>query len=60
MVVQEIGKSTKLIMTLNEGDSFTDLVGPLGIPTHIEKKGTVVMVAGGIGIAHSDPTDKGK
>ncbi len=59
MVVQEIGKSTKLIATLNEGDSFTDLVGPLGIPTHIEKKGTVVMVAGGIGIAPLIPQIRG-
>jgi ferredoxin--NADP+ reductase len=36
---------------LNEGDYITDLVGPLGKATHIEKYGTVVCAGGGVGVA---------
>ena len=35
----------------NEGDELVDIVGPLGQPTHIEKYGTVVCLAGGYGAA---------
>ena len=33
------------------GDYITDLVGPLGKPTHIEKVGTVLACGGGVGVA---------
>jgi ferredoxin--NADP+ reductase len=49
IVFQEVGKSTMLLGTLNEGDGIMDLIGPLGKPTEIEKFGTVVCVAGGVG-----------
>jgi ferredoxin--NADP+ reductase len=49
IVFQEVGKSTRLLGTLGEGDSITDLIGPLGLPSHIEKFGTVVCVGGGVG-----------
>ncbi len=49
IVFQEVGKSTMLLGTLNEGDSIMDLIGPLGKPTEIERFGTVVCVAGGVG-----------
>ncbi len=49
IVFQEAGKSTKLLGTLNEGDSILDLIGPLGRPSHIENFGTVVCVGGGVG-----------
>ncbi|HNZ85727.1 MAG TPA: sulfide/dihydroorotate dehydrogenase-like FAD/NAD-binding protein, partial [Paludibacteraceae bacterium] len=42
--------STK-ICNLNGGDYITDLVGPLGKATHIEKFGTVVCAGGGVGLA---------
>jgi ferredoxin--NADP+ reductase len=51
LIVQEIGKTTRHMGTLKEGDSILDLVGPLGKPTDIEKFGTVACVGGGIGIA---------
>lgn len=51
IVVQEIGKSTRLLGTLNEGDSLASFTGPLGHPTEIENYGTVVLVGGGLGIA---------
>lgn len=49
IVFQEVGKSTKLLGTLKVGDSILDLIGPLGKPSEIEKYGTVVCVAGGVG-----------
>ncbi len=55
IVVQEIGKSTKLLATMDVGQSILDLTGPLGVPTHIEKVGTVVCVGGGVGIAAVHP-----
>lgn len=54
-----LGKSTALLETLAEGDSVLDVCGPLGHPTHIEKKGTVVCVGGGTGIAAMHHIAKG-
>jgi ferredoxin--NADP+ reductase len=51
LIVAEIGKTTKEMGTLNEGDGILDLVGPLGKATHIENYGTVACVGGGIGVA---------
>jgi ferredoxin--NADP+ reductase len=51
LIFQEVGKSTKQMGMLNEGDSFATVAGPLGHPTEIENLGTVVCVGGGIGIA---------
>lgn len=55
LVVQAVGKSTAQMAKMAAGSVLTDVVGPLGSPTHIEKVGTVVMVAGGIGIAPAHP-----
>jgi len=51
IVVQEIGKTTKLLGTVNVGDSLASFTGPLGHPTEIEHYGTTVLVGGGLGIA---------
>lgn len=51
LVVQAIGRSSKKLCELNVGDSITDVVGPLGQATHIEKVGTVVCAGGGVGVA---------
>lgn len=51
LVIQEIGKSTMEMCSLNPGDQLATLSGPLGQPTKIENLGTVVCVAGGVGIA---------
>ena len=45
LVVQEVGLSSTRLCELNEGDYITDVVGPLGQATHIEKFGTVVCAA---------------
>ncbi|MCC8142501.1 MAG: sulfide/dihydroorotate dehydrogenase-like FAD/NAD-binding protein [Tannerellaceae bacterium] len=51
LVIQAVGGSSKKICDLTEGDYITDLVGPLGQATHIEKVGTVVCAGGGVGVA---------
>ena len=51
VVVMEVGTTTHRLGGLKTGDSIADFVGPLGVPTHIEKFGTVVCVAGGFAIA---------
>jgi len=51
LIIQKVGKSSEKITALNEGDFITDLVGPLGKATHIEKFGTVVCACGGVGTA---------
>ncbi|MCK8623225.1 bifunctional dihydroorotate dehydrogenase B NAD binding subunit/NADPH-dependent glutamate synthase [Prevotella sp. E13-27] len=51
LVVQQVGLSSKKLCMLNVGDYVTDVVGPLGNPTKIEKFGTVVCAGGGLGVA---------
>ena len=51
LVVQAIGKSSSKLCALNPGDYITDVVGPLGQATHVEKLGTVVCCGGGVGLA---------
>ena len=51
LVVQKVGLSSAKLCALNEGDSITDVVGPLGTPTKIENFGTVVCAGGGVGVA---------
>lgn len=51
LVVQAVGESTEKICALEVGDYLTDVVGPLGRPTKIEKYGTVVCAGGGVGVA---------
>ncbi len=43
--------TTNKLAELSKGEEILDLVGPLGVPTEIEKYGTVVCVAGGYGAA---------
>ncbi|MBE0603380.1 MAG: sulfide/dihydroorotate dehydrogenase-like FAD/NAD-binding protein [Deltaproteobacteria bacterium] len=51
VIFQAVGRSTAGFSRLPAGDGYTDVVGPLGKPTHIEKFGTVVGIGGGIGAA---------
>lgn len=51
LVVQKVGLSSTRLCNLNVGDEVTDIVGPLGKATHIEKFGTVLCAGGGVGTA---------
>ena len=51
VVFMEVGTTTHRLAQLGAGDSIADFIGPLGLPTEIEKFGTVVCVAGGFAVA---------
>lgn len=55
IVFQEVGRSTRQLGKLSEGESVSDLVGPLGNPSEIQNFGSVLIVAGGVGIAEAYP-----
>lgn len=44
----EVGKSSKQLGNLNEGESILDVVGPLGKPSEVSNFGTVLCVGGGV------------
>lgn len=58
IIVQAVGKTTKLLCSLNEGDYLLDFVGPLGEPTPIHNYGTVICIGGGVGTAEVYPIAK--
>jgi len=51
VVFMEVGATTFKLALLKAGDCIADFVGPLGVPSHIDKFGTVVCVAGGFAAA---------
>jgi len=58
LIFQVVGKSTLMLSRMQEGDAILDLVGPLGLPTEIERYGQVLCIGGGIGIAPLYPIVK--
>jgi len=60
IIFQEVGKTTKKLGTLKEGDALLDFVGPLGAATELEayagKK--VAVIGGGLGSAIAYPQAK--
>jgi glutamate synthase (NADPH/NADH) small chain len=55
LVVQALGKTSRQATALEAGSLIPDLLGPLGQPATIEKVGTVLCVAGGVGTAELLP-----
>ena len=51
LVVQEVGKTTMEMGTMQVGDHLASFTGPLGNPSEIENYGTVLCVGGGFAIA---------
>ena len=58
LIVQEIGFSTRLLGSLDTGDSIYAMAGPMGHATDIKKYGNVMLVGGGVGIAELYPIAK--
>jgi len=58
LIIQGVGKSTRLLNSMCQGDEIADVIGPLGHPTPIDNFGTVVCVAGGVGTAEVLPIAK--
>lgn len=57
-IFQEVGRTTKELGKLVEGDYISDFVGPLGEPSEVGKLGRVVCVGGGVGVAPIYPIAK--
>ncbi len=51
LIIQKVGTTSHKVTNLNIGDEITDVVGPLGHATKIEKLGTILCAGGGVGIA---------
>lgn len=58
LVFQEVGKSTRALGLLEEGDYILDVVGPLGVPAELPDRGRVLCVGGGVGVAPMYPKAK--
>ena len=58
IIFQEVGKTTKKLGELNEHDYILDLVGPLGMESHLEGYKNVAVIGGGLGIAIAYPQAK--
>ena len=56
VIVQAVGKTTTQMNRLDTGASIRDIVGPLGLASHIERFGTAVSMGGGVGTAIAYPT----
>jgi ferredoxin--NADP+ reductase len=56
LIVQGIGKTTRLMNTLGKGATLLDVVGPLGQPSEVRLYGTCVVIGGGVGAAIAYPT----
>ena len=51
VIFQEVGKTTKELGGMDEGDSILDFVGPLGNLSHLEGFKRVLLIGGGVGTA---------
>ena len=58
VIFSVLGRSTALFKALQEGDSYQNVVGPLGQPTKVEEVGTAICIGGGTGVAVLYPIAK--
>jgi len=59
LIIQAVGLSTREIVAVPAGGFLSDIAGPLGMPTEIEKLGRIACVGGGAGTAVLFPLAKG-
>jgi ferredoxin--NADP+ reductase len=55
LIVQVVGKTTRLLSAKMAGENLRDVLGPLGNPTPIHRVGVVACVGGGVGTAELLP-----
>ncbi len=59
LIFQTVGATTRRFAKMNAGDAILDLVGPLGVPTHLpEGAQSVCVIGGGVGCAIAYPQAK--
>ena len=54
-IFMRVGKTTHELTHFEVGDALADVVGPLGVPTHVEDLGRVAVIGGGVGAAVAYP-----
>jgi len=55
LIVQAVGKTTRLLLTKQVGDALVDVAGPLGNATEIVENSVVACIGGGVGTAELLP-----
>lgn len=58
IIFQEVGKTTKVLGNMNEGEALLDFAGPLGVASHLEGYKKVAVIGGGLGTAIAFPQAK--
>ncbi len=58
IIFQIVGKSTRALSEMSEGEALLDFVGPLGVASHLEGYKKVAVIGGGLGAAIAYPQAK--
>ena len=58
IIIQAVGKTTRDLSAMCEGDYILDFAGPLGVPTKLEGLKKVAVIGGGLGTAIAYPQAK--
>jgi len=58
IIFQTVGKTTRMLAALDEGDSILDFAGPLGRASHLDGYSKVAVIGGGLGCAIAYPQAK--
>jgi ferredoxin--NADP+ reductase len=58
IIFQEVGKTTMLLGSLEEGDHILDFAGPLGAASHLDGVKKAAVIGGGLGTAIAYPQAK--
>ncbi len=58
IIFQIVGKSTRVLSEMNEGEALLDFVGPLGVASHLDGYKKVAVIGGGLGTAIAYPQAK--
>ncbi len=58
IIFQEVGKTTKMLGKLQQGEYILDFAGPLGKPSELEGVKRAVVIGGGLGCAIAYPQAK--
>lgn len=58
IIFQEVGKTTRMLGTMEAGDDILDFVGPLGLASHFDGVKKAAIVGGGLGTAIAYPQAK--
>lgn len=58
IIFQEVGKTTALLGSLEQGDLILDFAGPLGVASHLEGYKKAAVIGGGLGTAIAYPQAK--